>query len=212
MAGTVSKTAKKGGARKSRPQQVRIIGGQWKRSLLPVSDVAGLRPTPDRVRETVFNWINHQLGGDWARASCLDLFAGTGALGFEAASRGAAHTVLVEWSPMAVRQLREIKEKLRADAVEVMQGDALGIAQRMASRGQQVDVIFLDPPYRQAWLPRILPLCEPLLKENGIVYAESEEPLALDRAAEIPDWLKKWDVIRQDRAGAVFYYLLKLAS
>src|SRR5437868_8259418 len=87
------------------PQQVRIIGGQWKRTPLPVLDAEGLRPTPDRVRETLFNWLNHLIDGQWANIACLDLFAGTGALGFEAASRGAAKVVLVEASDLAARQL-----------------------------------------------------------------------------------------------------------
>ena len=105
------------------PQQVRIIGGIWKRTPLPVLNAEGLRPTPDRVRETVFNWLNHLLDGDWQRVACLDLFAGAGALGFEAASRGAAKVVMVEDNPAAVRQLEVVKTKLKAEQVSIQTSD-----------------------------------------------------------------------------------------
>ena len=203
-------TAKKPRAGAPR-QQVRIIGGQWKRSTLPVADVDGLRPTPDRVRETVFNWIGHLIGGAWQQIRCLDLFAGTGALGFEAASRGAAQTVLVESSAIALRQLKAAKEKLQAEQVDVLHGDAVAVAQRLASQGQQFDIIFLDPPYSQDALPRLLPICAPILKEKGLIYAESAYPLDGKGESE-PAWLKEWQIIRADRAGAVFYYLLTVVK
>ena len=112
--------------------QVRIIGGQWKRTPLPVLDVEGLRPTPDRVRETVFNWINHLIDGGWSRMKCLDLFAGTGVLGFEAASRGAAQVVMVEMHTPAMRQLEATKEKLRAEQLSIVRGDALTAIQGLS--------------------------------------------------------------------------------
>lgn len=196
-------------ARPQRPQQVRIIGGRWKRTPLAVADVDGLRPTPDRVRETVFNWIGHLIGGDWGNMVCLDLFAGTGALGFEAASRGAAQATLVESHPAALRQLDSIREKLDAANVTVMRGDALVAAQRLASGGQTFDLVFLDPPYRQEWLPRVLPACLPLLRQNGLVYTESPVPLDRFSDGELPAWLADWTIVRADRAGMVFYYLLK---
>src|SRR5437763_14320104 len=102
------------------PQQVRIIGGAWKRTPLPVLDALGLRPTPDRVRETVFNWIRHQRDGDWDSADCLDLFAGSGALGFEAASRGARSVTMVDTHGAVVRQLETIQYKLQADKVRIL--------------------------------------------------------------------------------------------
>ena len=189
-------------------RQVRIIGGAWKRTPLPVLDAEGLRPTPDRVRETVFNWLNHLLDGTWTQARCLDLFAGTGALGFEAASRGAARVVLVEASMPAVRQLELTREKLHAAQVDVMRGDALSIAQRLAADRTRAgfDVIFVDPPYHQDWLAKILPLCERLLAAGGLVYAESET--ALD-PADAPAWLEPWEVLRSDKAGMVHYHLLR---
>src|SRR5450830_1511790 len=166
------------------PQQVRIIGGAWKRTLLPVVDALGLRPTPDRVRETVFNWINHQLGGDWDQARVLDLYAGSGALGFEAASRGAASVTMVDTHSPVIRQLEENKVKLRAENVQLLRGDALLTAQGLASRGQRFDLIFLDPPYQQDFLAKVLPLCANLLKEGGMVYAESGLSLVFDENNE----------------------------
>ena len=190
------------------PQQVRIIGGEWKRRLLPVLDAQGLRPTPDRVRETVFNWIRHQVGGDWEQVDCLDLFAGSGALGFEAASRGARSvTMLDSYAPVA-RQLQENKELLKAENVTVLRGDALTMARDLALRGQRYDVIFLDPPYQQDFIGKALPLCVDLLKEDGMVYVEAE--YALPQGEDAPDWLLPWEQVRADKAGMVFYHLLKL--
>lgn len=184
------------------PQQVRIIGGQWKRTPLPVLQVEGLRPTPDRVRETVFNWLTHLLDGAWPQVRCLDLFAGTGALGFEAASRGAADVVMVEAHTPAVRQLEITKEKLRAAHVGIVRGDALALTQNMALRGEHFDLIFLDPPYGQDWLPKMLPLCARLLAHDGLLYAEAE----FSFEDNLPDG---WELLRNDKAGMVFYHLLR---
>lgn len=190
-------------------RQVRIIGGQWKRTPLPVLDAEGLRPTPDRVRETVFNWLNHLLDGQWSSLRCLDLFAGTGALGFEAASRGADAVTMVEYSPAAIRQLQANQSKLKADRISIVRGDALATAQALKSRGASFDLIFLDPPYHQDWLVKILPLCIPLLSPAGMVYAEAEMPL--DPACGA-DWLQGWEVLRSDQAGMVWYHLLRRNS
>ena len=159
------------------PQHVRIIGGAWKRTQLPVLDALGLRPTPDRVRETVFNWISHQWGNDWTGATVLDLFAGSGALGFEAASRGAQSVLMVDTHTPVIRQLEAVKEKLHADAVTLQRADALASAQSLALRGQRFDLVFLDPPYQQDLLARTLPLCAQLLNADGLVYVESGSPL-----------------------------------
>ena len=195
-------------ARAGAPQQVRIIGGQWKRTPLPVLDAEGLRPTPDRVRETVFNWLNHLLDGGWEKLNCLDLFAGTGVLGFEAASRGAARVTMVESNPQVVKQLQAIVQKLHAEQIDILRGDALSMAQRLSQeRGLHgFDLVFADPPYHQAWLPKVLPLCEKLLNGNGLVYAESEVPLDAEPA---PEWLNAWEILRSDKAGMVFFHLLR---
>ncbi len=196
------------------PQQVRIIGGAWKRTPLPVLDALGLRPTPDRVRETVFNWINHLRDGAWEDARVLDLFAGSGALGFEAASRGALSVTMIDSHTPVIRQLQLIKDKLKAGAVEAVRADALAAAQGMALRGQRFDLVFLDPPYQQEFISRSLPLVAQLLADDGLVYVEAGAPLpfAPEDGSAMPDWLAPWEAIRADKAGIVFYHLLKLKA
>ncbi len=191
---------------KQLPRQVRIIGGQWKRTPLPVPEIEGLRPTPDRVRETVFNWLEHLKSANWSQLSCLDLFAGTGALGFEAMSRGAARAVLVESHPAAIAQLRANQLKLKATQMTLMPGDA---HRMLATMQDKFDLIFLDPPYQLNILPSMLALCKERLAAGGLVYAEHAEALS-DEA--FPDWLSGWDIIRSGKAGAVHYALLSAAN
>ena len=190
--------------RSGAPRQVRIIGGQWKRTPLPVLDAEGLRPTPDRVRETVFNWLEHLLDHEWEQVRCLDLFAGSGALGFEAASRGAAQVLMIEALPAAAQQLQATCDKLHAGQVEVRRGDALAHAEMLSRSAQKFDLIFLDPPYHQDVLRRMLPVCKRLLAPDGLLYVEAEA--ALDEAPQ-KDWLQDWRIVRTDRAGMVFYHL-----
>jgi 16S rRNA (guanine966-N2)-methyltransferase len=187
-------------SRPTAPARVRIIGGLWKRTPLPVVDLPGLRPTPDRIRETLFNWLGQDLTG-WR---CLDAFAGTGALGFEAASRGAARVVLIERDPKAVDSLRRIRDKLHAEQVEIVQGDA--IAWLRASAGR-FDLILLDPPFQAGWLERVLPLLEPTLEAGGFVYLESDRALSESDPllASVP-WLR---LHKADKAGRVHYHLLR---
>ncbi|MBY0241422.1 MAG: 16S rRNA (guanine(966)-N(2))-methyltransferase RsmD [Burkholderiaceae bacterium] len=190
--------------------QVRIIGGAWKRTPLPVLEALGLRPTPDRVRETVFNWITHLRDANWSPVKVLDLFAGSGALGLEAASRGAAHVLMADSNTAVIRQLDTIKTKLNATNVTLQRADALLLAQSLASRGQQFDLIFLDPPYQQDFLARTLPLCVKLLAPGALVYAESGLPLTFDDGdGDAPDWMAGWEVVRADKAGMVYYHLLQ---
>jgi 16S rRNA (guanine(966)-N(2))-methyltransferase RsmD len=190
----------------SKPQQVRIIGGAWKRTPLPVLDALGLRPTPDRVRETVFNWINHLRGGGCEGTRVLDLFAGSGALGFEAASRGALDVVMVDANAQVIRQLGLIQDKLKAANVRLQRADALATAQSLLQRGERFDLVFLDPPYGQDLLSRSLPLCAGLLTDDALVYAEAAAPLPF---AEAPDWLAGWEAVREDKAGMVHFQLLQ---
>ena len=190
-------------------RQVRIIGGLWKRTPLAVIDSEGLRPTPDRVRETVFNWLTHLFDGHWEHTRCLDLFAGTGALGFEAASRGAAQVIMIEHNTPAARQLDTAKTKLAADKVQIQRSDALAALQALNGQGARFNVIFLDPPYHQDWLAKTLPLCASLLAEGGLVYVEAELSL-LASTAGLPPWMDDgWQVVRADKAGLVFYHLLQ---
>ncbi len=184
------------------PRQVRIIAGQWKRTSLPVIEASGLRPTPDRVRETVFNWLEHLQQRDWTHRRCLDLFAGTGALGFEAASRGAANVVMVESNSAACQALQATREKLGAHQVDIHQGDAVS---RIAFLDGDYDVVFLDPPYDLDLLPKVLPACQRLLAPGGLLYTESNQPFVQE---PLPDWLSGWQVVRSDRAGAVHFALL----
>ncbi len=191
--------------------QVRIIGGQWKRSLLPVSVVPGLRPTPGRVRETLFNWLYTLFGGQWETMDCLDLFSGTGAFGFEAASRGVKQVTMVESHRTAFAQLQATREKLRAQSlVTLVQGDALSVAARLSSQKKQFDVIFLDPPFQGNILPDILPLCMDILKADGVVYVESPSVLTKETLQELGKNGRQWHIIRQDKAGHVCYHLLQL--
>jgi 16S rRNA (guanine(966)-N(2))-methyltransferase RsmD len=201
-----TKATAPGRPRSGPAQQVRIIGGQWKRTPLPVLDAEGLRPTPDRVRESVFNWLHFLLDGNWSPLACLDLFAGTGALGFEAASRGAGSVLMVEEHTPAVLQLQATKDKLHAEQVSILRGDAFSVVHKLAGSARRFDLIFLDPPFQQDWLARILPPCDSLLAENGIIYVESEIGLMQDNP---PEWLTQWQILRQGNAGMVFYHLLQ---
>ena len=182
------------------PHEVRIIGGQWKRSKLPVADKPGLRPTPSRVRETLFNWLGQDLTG-W---QCLDAFAGTGALGLEAASRGAARVLLVESDAALVRQLQQQCVRLAARGVDVQRGDGVHALQR-ANAGS-LDLVFLDPPFD-------LPVFEPALaaaaravQAEGMVYLEA--PRAWTDAELQPLGLCQH---RTGKAGMVHFHLLRKA-
>ena len=203
-AASVSKGPSRAGGRfAGAPAQVRIIGGQWKRTPLAVVDAPGLRPSPDRVRETVFNWLAHFIP-DPSSVSGLDLFAGTGVLGFELASRGAAHVTLVERNPELEAQLQRTKGKLGADAVTIVRGDALAYAR--SAREQSFDVVFLDPPFDTELLGPALKAAARLLSTDGLIYAESGAPLDEDGAAECG-----LRIVRAGRAGHVHFHLLQRA-
>jgi 16S rRNA (guanine966-N2)-methyltransferase len=197
------------GRRGAPPRQIRIIGGAWRRTLLPVIDEQGLRPTPDRVRETLFNWLDQRLDG----MRCLDMFAGSGGLGFEAASRGAARVLMVERSSRAARQLRAIQEKLHADAVEIVEADAIRFAATQPAGA--FDVVFLDPPFGAGLLDAALRVAAPLVGPDGVIYVETDARLraagdvageAMPPGQQIP---AGWAVIRDGKAGAVHYHLLR---
>lgn len=175
--------------------KIRIIGGHWRSRLIIFPHRSDLRPTPDRVRETVFNWLGQDLTG----LSCLDLFAGSGTLGFEAASRGAEQVVMVETDVKVHRALYENKQKLQAMQVELVMMNALNF---IKSDERKFDVIFLDPPYRLGLLPELLLLLTSHLKKDGVVYTEN-------KSTWIPD--DQWHVKRSAKAGAVHYQLLELA-
>ena len=145
---------------------VRIIAGHWRGSRLDVPDVAGLRPSSDRVRETLFNWLQGYVAG----ARCLDLFAGSGALGLEAASRGASEVLMIETDTRAVASLRSTLERLKATQVEVVLGDALGWLRRSPDR--HYDLVFVDPPFSADLQQRALEAVLPWLSDTALVYIE----------------------------------------
>ena len=146
---------------------MRIVGGQWRSRLLPVADAPGLRPTPDRVRETLFNWLGQDLGG-WR---CVDAFAGSGALGFEAASRGAVDVQMVERDPALVTALKAVRTQLGAEAVHVQRGD--GVAALAALPAGSVDLVLLDPPFDSDVFERALQAAARAVGANGHVYLEA---------------------------------------
>jgi 16S rRNA (guanine966-N2)-methyltransferase len=172
--------------------RVRIIGGAWRRRFIHFPAADGLRPSPDRVRETLFNWLGQDLTG----LACLDLYAGSGALGFEAASRGAARVVMVERDRMVARALRENAARLAATQVEVLQADALAYLRHDT---RMYDVVFLDPPFSEEPLPAALPAVIARLAAGGRVYVESAKPLTADAP---------WRMLRGQKAGRVHFQLL----
>jgi 16S rRNA (guanine966-N2)-methyltransferase len=172
---------------------VRIIAGEHRGRRIAVPARPGVRPTPDRVRETLFNWLGQRVDG----LACLDLFAGSGALGFEAASRGAARVVLVEHDRTAFEALLRTKELLRMAQVEVVHDDAFAYLRRA---GAPFDVVFLDPPFRQNALGSALDLLRHRLAPGARVYVEAPAPLE----PQAP-----WRELKRARAGQVSYQLLE---
>jgi len=183
------------------PHEVRVIGGAWKRSKLPVADRPGLRPTPDRVRVTLFNWLGQTLAG-WR---CVDAFAGSGALGFEAASRGAAEVVLVERDPVLVASLAATRQRLGGGNLRIERADALQWLARAPAAS--FDVVFLDPPFDLPLLAPALAAAARIVVVGGFVYAEGPAPV--DRAAMAAAGLEAW---RAGCAGAVHFELLRKAA
>ena len=183
------------------PHEVRIIGGLWRRTKLAVSDKPGLRPTPDRVRETLFNWLGQDLTG-W---HCIDVFAGTGALGFEAASRGAKQVLLLEQDAALVAQLTAVKTKLDAHAVQVQRGDGVS-ALRRATPGS-VQLVLLDPPFDSGLYDAALAAAAAAVAPDGWIYLEA--PAAWKDEALAPLGLL---LFRYLKAGAVHAHLLKRAA
>jgi 16S rRNA (guanine966-N2)-methyltransferase len=187
------------------PGKIRIVGGQYKRTPLSVPAIEGLRPTPDRVRETLFNWLGNLV----QQKRCLDLFAGTGALGIEAVSRGAASAVLVEANKLACQGIEDTLRRLK-DPSNIMLHTKSAEAFLLSARATpSFDVVFLDPPFGQQWLEKILPRLMPLLSSGALVYVESESSadslLPLLSIGATPTW----EIVRGDKAGQVYYHLLK---
>jgi 16S rRNA (guanine966-N2)-methyltransferase len=182
----------------SRPNQLRIIGGVWRGRKLAFPDIDAIRPTPDRVRETVFNWLQNDIAG----ARCLDLFAGSGALGFEALSRGAAQVVFVDREPAIGRYLRDTLARLDASGAEVHTADSL---RWLAAPSQPFDVVFLDPPFTANVLAAV---CQRLeaggwLSPAALIYIENAA------SGSPPVLASNWSLIKSKTAGQVGYYLAR---
>ncbi len=175
--------------------QLRIIAGRWRGRKLSFTPAPGVRPTPDRVRETLFNWLSPCIQG----ARCLDLFAGSGALGIEAASRGAARVVLVDNNTAVVTQLREQLALLRTSRVEVVQAN---VESWLAGKAEPFDIVFLDPPFREGLLPGCMAALDAggWLAVNAYIYLEAERHYELVLPAD-------WELLRSKHAGQVDYHL-----
>lgn len=193
----LAKSGKVVGRKTVPPGEVRIIGGLYKRSKIPVASTPGLRPTPDRVRETLFNWLGQDLSG-WR---CADVFAGTGVLGFEAASRGALEVLVCEQDPALVDKLKALQTKLKASMVKVERGDGVNLLRRASPASLQL--IFLDPPYESTAFESALKAAAQAVATPGFVYLEAPKPWADEELAAFG--LK---VHRFGKAGAVHFHLL----
>lgn len=171
--------------------QLRIIGGEWKRRVLPFADVDGLRPTPDRVRETLFNWLMW----DVQNTDVLDLCAGSGALGFEALSRGASHVTMIEPNALQAQILKENLKLLKAENCKILVSTAQQVLHSQSK--DRFDLVFLDPPYRLNLWEELAASADPLIKNNGFIYVEADCALF---KLNLPS---SWTLLKETKAGAV---------
>jgi 16S rRNA (guanine966-N2)-methyltransferase len=180
-------------------QNIRIISGQYRGKKLIFPDIEELRPTPNRVRETLFNWLMHLIYD----ARCLDAFAGSGALGFEAFSRGAGKIVLIEQDLQVYKNLEKIALSFNSTKIKVYHQDACVYLEKAQ---EPFDIIFLDPPFTQNYLPKCMSLLEntSILADGGLVYLESSQEITLNDTI--------WENVKSNKAGQVFYGLYKKLS
>ena len=178
--------------------RLRIIGGEWRSRVVSFADIPDIRPTPDRVRETLFNWLQAPIVG----ARCLDLFAGSGVLSFEALSRGARSVLALELDPKAAAAIRNNANQLKTGHLQLIQENALDWLQKNGS-GQQFDVIFVDPPYTAGFYE---PCCH-LLQQNGWLAPSALVYLEADQSLDLLTLPEEWRLIKHKRAGAVHYGL-----
>jgi len=182
--------------------ELRIIGGDWRSRKLRFPDAGGVRPTPARTRETLFNWLTFHLAG----SDCLDLFAGSGALGLEALSRGAGRATLVDHTPALAKALRDNLRLLKSEGGEVVCSD---VESYLRQRNRPpFDIVFMDPPFRQGWLEKLFPLLDEQawINPGGWVYVEHESELPT------PAVPVSWHLHRQKSAGQVTYSLFRVIS
>jgi 16S rRNA (guanine966-N2)-methyltransferase len=196
-------TKKPGAANKShRPGRLRIVAGKWRSRVLDIADVPGLRPTSERIRETLFNWLAPTIQG----ARCLDLFAGTGALGFEALSRGATTVVFVDSSRRAIKTIENSAKTLNATGALVYCRDAVDYLRSAAPAS--FDIVFLDPPFADDSLED---LCQ-RLDETGVLAPGARIYLEQDRARPATPLPERWRVLKDKTAGNVRYRLAESAA
>ncbi len=185
--------------------QLRIIGGEWRGRKLRFPDAPNLRPTPDRVRETIFNWLAPMIHG----ARCLDLFAGSGALGLEALSRGAAFTTFVDSHKKVIQTLQDHLELLNAnDKAEVLQMDGVKFLSHdnfINTEARIYDLVFLDPPYHLDFMQKVVPLLEAngWLADNAMLYLE------IEKRQSLPELPENWKQLKEKTAGEVNYFLFQ---
>ena len=186
---------------KTKTSKLRIIAGEWRSRQLPIPDIEGLRPTPDRVRETLFNWINHSIPG----AVCGDFFCGSGALGLEALSRGAKHLTFVDNSRVVSQQMTTNLATLGATNANVIAQNAAAFLD--TATPSPLDIIFLDPPFRKGWLGQIVPLLEKgWLADRALVYIEME------KEAKLPPLPSHWSLQKEKTAGQLVYRLFEISK
>lgn len=182
-------------------QKLRIIGGQWRRRLIPITSNPSLRPTSDRIRETLFNWLSIDVQG----ARCLDLFAGSGALGIEALSRGAKETVFVESDRLSTKTIADSLAYLKAasDSYQIKTERVETYLAQSVQLAKRFDIIFLDPPFKQNWWEKIAHDVFSVCHSESIIYLEVEKSLPIIQTSN------NWSIFREKTAGQVRYYLLK---
>jgi len=186
---------------KTKASKLRIIAGEWRSRQLPIPNVQGLRPTPDKVRETLFNWISYSIPG----AVCGDFFCGSGALGLEALSRGAKHAIFVDNSRVVIQQMTDNLATLKAENADVMAQNAAVYLD--TATPTPLDIVFLDPPFRKGWLAQIVPLLEKgWLAKRALVYIEMEKEAAL------PILPAHWSLMKEKTAGQLVYRLFEIVQ
>ena len=184
---------------------IRIIAGQWRRCQLPVLAHTGLRPSSDRVRETVFNWLNHLWGGQFSEKKIIDAFAGTGAFGLECISRGARAVTLIDAHIPAINAIHQIlthweKQDPSVAQARAIAGDALNHLSQCAQAKQTFDLVFLDPPFAQGCLDKTLPLLPTLCHADSLLYVEAEKGANLDALIQ-----QGWTCLREGTTQQVYY-------
>lgn len=189
--------------KKVKESSLRIISGQWRSRQLPIPRLEGLRPTTDRVRETLFNWLQLDVAG----ANCADLFCGSGALGLEALSREAKHCTFVDAAKIVTQQIQKNLQTLQCKDATVVNNSAIAFLQQPPQKAAAFDIVFIDPPFRHGWVEKVLPLLESgWLMDNALVYIEME------KEAPMPPLTQHWRMLKEKNAGQLTYRLFQVTK